>query len=103
MVVAVTSSRPTAMSRTTRGLRTSAVRASRSGVAEISIGPRPPKIAIVVMPVSGALRPRAVPSDAACAAVAPGLSLAMASNIDRLFPEVGMIRKGTHARVSRSG
>ena len=85
------------------GRRTCTVSASRRGAAEISIGPLLPKIAVVVNPVSSAKRPRAVPSAAACAAVAPGRSFATASNIDRRLPVAGCTRKGTQASVCWSG
>ena len=85
------------------GRRTSAVSAVFSATAEIITGPLPPNTAIVVMPVSAAKRPRAVPSDAACSAVAPGLSLAIALNIDKELPIGADTRNGTQARVRRSG
>ncbi len=101
--VAVASSKPTATSSTTSGRRTSAVNASANGCAVTSIGPLLPKIAVVVMPVSAAKRPRAVPSAAACAAVTPGRSVAIALNIDRELPAVGRTEYGMMARVCRSG
>jgi hypothetical protein len=52
----------------------------------ICTAPSPPKIAIVVMPVSAAKRPRAVPSAAACSTVAPGRSRPIASNMAILLP-----------------
>jgi hypothetical protein len=60
-----------------------------------------PKIANAAMPPSGACRARAVPSAIACAAVAPGVSAAMALNIET--PPGGVIRDGTIASVCRSG
>ena len=80
--VAVASSNPTAANSTISGNRTSAVRAAVTGSAAISIGPVLPNTAWVVMPVSAASRPRAVPSAAACAALVPGRSVAIALNTD---------------------
>ena len=101
--VAVTSSRPTAISSTISGRRTSAPSASRIGRAVISMGPSLPKIARVVIPVSAANRPRAVPSAAACAGLTPGPSTATALKSDRELPAADRTANGTNARAWRSG
>ena len=80
LAVAVASRSATATRKMMIGSRTSRVIASRTGTAVTSTGPRLPKTAMAVSPGSGAPRPRAVPSAAACAGVTPGLSRAMALN-----------------------
>ena len=102
------SNSPTATRNTSSAGRTSLVIDSSSGSADTTTGPRLPNIAIAVRPGSGALRPRAVPSSAACRGVTPGFNRAMPLKIliERpLLPGIatGGTRIGVHARVSRSG
>ena len=104
--VAVISRSATAASSTRRAGRTSAVICSIAGTARISARPLPPNSATAVMPGSGALLARAVPSALACSGVAPGRSRASAEKIDicsTLPSYTGGGAHGVHARVSRSG
>ena len=78
------------------------------GTADTVTGPSVPNTAMPTRPRSGAVRPRAVPSAAACSGVAPGRRRPMPANMDseRLLGfslSTGRIANGSHARVSRSG
>ena len=101
--VAASSSSPTAASSTISGRRTSAVTAACMGVAVTPTAPLFPKMAVVVIAVSGTSRPRDVPSAAAWDGVESGRTAAIALNIDSELPATGGTRNGSQARMVRSG
>lgn len=106
--MAVARSNQTATRKVTSAGFTSRVTASSAETADTSAGPLLPKTARSVSPAGGALRARAVPSMAACAAVAPGRNRATALNSDIEVPgrpalTTGGTYIGSHACVSRSG